>query len=130
MANKFHIEMITPDGKKIEDDIEILNVVTSSGALGVMAHHIPLIAIVEISHLNYKKDGKSYDFAIAGGVLNVKKEGVTLLADGFETKEEIDVERATRAKERAEERLSSKQENIDYKRAEIALKKAINRLSI
>ena len=122
--------MITPDGKKIEDDIEILNVVTSSGALGVMAHHIPLIAIVEISHLNYKKDGKSYDFAIAGGVLNVKKEGVTLLADGFETKEEIDVERATRAKERAEERLSSKQENIDYKRAEIALKKAINRLSI
>ena len=129
MANKFHFEMITPDGKKIEDDIEILNVV-SSGALGVMAHHIPLIAIVEISHLNYKKDGKSYDFAIAGGVLNVKKEGVTLLADGFETKEEIDVERATRAKERAEERLSSKQENIDYKRAEIALKKAINRLSI
>ena len=122
--------MITTDGKKIEDDIEVLNVVTSSGALGVMAHHIPLIAIVEISHLNYKKDGKSYDFAIAGGVLNVKKECVTLLADGFETKEEIDVERATRAKERAEERLSSKQENIDYKRAEIALKKAINRLSI
>ena len=130
MANKFHFEMITPDGKKIEDDIEILNVVTSSGALGVMAHHIPLIAIVEISHLNYKKDGKSYDFAIAGGVLNVKKEGVTLLADGFETKEELDVERATRAKERAEERLSSKHANIDYKRAEIALKKAINRLSI
>ena len=130
MANKFHFEMITPDGKKIEDDIEILNVVTSSGALGVMAHHIPLIAIVEISHLNYKKDGKSYDFAIAGGVLNVKKEGVTQLADGYETKEEIDVERATRAKERAEERLSSKQANIDYKRAEIALKKAINRLSI
>ena len=130
MANKFHFEMIKKKKKKIEDDIEILNVVTSSGALGVMAHHIPLIAIVEISHLNYKKDGKSYDFAIAGGVLNVKKEGVTLLADGFETKEEIDVERATRAKERAEERLSSKQENIDYKRAEIALKKAINRLSI
>ena len=130
MANKFHFEMITPDGKKIEDDIEILNVVTSSVALGVMAHHIPLIAIVEISHLKYKTDGNSYDFAIAGGVLNVKKEGVTLLADGFETKEEIDVERATRAKERAEERLSSKQENIDYKRAEIALKKAINRLSI
>lgn len=130
MANKFKLSMVTADGKKIVDEVEILNVVTSSGALGIMAHHLPLIAVIEISHLNYKKDGQTFEFSIGGGVLSVSNEEVSILADSFETKDEIDFERAEKAKLRAEERIKSKELNIDIKKAELSLKRALNRLSM
>ena len=130
MAKKFNFKVITPDGKLLEDECEILNVVSSSGCLGIMANHLPLVAVLEISHLNYKKNGVSTNIAIGGGVLNVKKEGATILAESFETKEDLDLKRAEESKRRAEERLQSKDPNIDMKRAEIALKKALNRLSL
>ncbi|SRR5574344_2161623 len=130
MANKFHFEMITADGKKTEDEVELLNVVTSSGAIGVMHSHTPLIAILVISHVRYKKDGKEFFYAISGGIINVQKDKTTILADSFESKDEIDIERAKKAKERAEKRLQTTDKDIDYKRAEIALKKAINRLDL
>ena len=95
-----------------------------------MANHLPLIAVIEISHLNYKKDGKIQEYAISGGILNVKKDEVSILADSFEAKEEIDYERAEKAKLKAEERLSSKEPNIDIKKAELSLKRALNRLTM
>ncbi len=130
MANKFKLQIISPDGKKINDEAEILNVVTSGGALGIMARHLPLVAVLTISHMNYKKDGMVYEFSISGGILNVTKEGTIVLAESFESKEEIDIERANKSKLRAEKRLESKDPNIDFKRAEISLKRALNRLSL
>ena len=130
MANKFNITMVTPDGKKHLDNCEILNVVTSSGALGIMANHLPLVAILEISHLNYKKDGQVYSYSISGGIITVKKEETILLLESFESEHEIDLKRAEESKQRAEKRLASKEEGIDIKRAEIALKRAINRISL
>lgn len=130
MANKFKLSIVTADGKKLVDDAEILNVVTSSGTLGIMAHHLPLIAVIEISHLNYKKDNQVYEFSISGGVLSVNNNEVSILADAFESKEEIDFTRAEEAKNRAENRLKSKEINIDIKRAELSLKRALNRLSM
>lgn len=130
MANKFKFKIYTSDGKSLTDEIEILNVVSSSGALGIMAHHLPMVAILEISHFNYKKNGVTYYFAIGGGVINVEKDGVTILAESFEAGNEIDFVRAELAKQRAETVLSSKEKNIGYFEAEIALKRAINRLSM
>ena len=130
MANKFKIKMVTPDGKSLLDEVEILNVITSSGALGIMANHLPLVAPIVISHNNYKKGGKSYDFATSGGIISVGKEETILLLDSFESKEEIDLERANNSKIRAENRLNSKDENVDIKRAEVALKRAINRITL
>lgn len=130
MARKFKINMVTADGKKLLDEAEILNVVTSSGCLGIMAHHLPLIAVIEISHLSYRKDGYLYEFSIGGGILNVAKDGVSILADSFESKDEIDFERAEKSKLRAEKRLESKEHNIDVKKAELSLKRALNRLTM
>ncbi|MDY2575516.1 MAG: ATP synthase F1 subunit epsilon [Bacilli bacterium] len=130
MANKFKIKMVTPDGKSLQDEVDILNVVTSSGALGIMANHLPLVATLVISHINYKKSGKSFDFATSGGIISVGKDETILLLDSFESKEEIDLERANNSKIRAENRLNSKDENIDIKRAEVALKRAINRITL
>ena len=130
MASKFDITLVTPDGKKHLDQAEILNVVTTSGALGIMSRHLPLVAILEISHLNYKRDGQVFEYSIAGGIINVKDNSAQILAESFESKEEIDLQRAENSKQRAEDRLASKEPNIDIKRAEIALKKAINRISL
>lgn len=130
MASKFNFRIVTPDGKKLEDQAEILNVVASSGALGIMANHLPLVAILTISHLNYRKNGKTYEFAISGGILDVKKDETIVLAESFESKDEIDEERALKSKLRAEERLNSHNPNIDIKRAEISLARALNRLSL
>lgn len=129
MANKFKLTIVTPDGKKVEDDATILNAVTTAGAVGILANHLPLVAVLEISHLNYRKDNELFEFAISGGVLNVKKDEVIVLAETFERKEDIDFIRAEEAKKRAEERLSSNDPDIDMKRAELALKRAMSRLS-
>lgn len=130
MAKKFDLTIVTPDGKKITDEVEILNCFTSGGAVGILAGHLPMVAVLEINKLNYKKDGQSYDFAISGGILNVKENEVIVLAETFESADDIDLDRATKAKERAEERLNNPKEDTDIARAELALKRAINRLSL
>ena len=135
MANTFSLKIVTPDGKELQDEVSILNCVTTAGAIGILANHIPLVAILPISHLNYKKpDGnsgiESIDIAIAGGVVSFKENEATVLAEAFETKEEIDRARAEEAKKRAEERLASDDPNIDVKRAELSLKRAMSRLSL
>lgn len=134
MANTFKLTIVTPDGKKIEDEAYILNVVTTNGAIGILAHHLPLVSVIEISHMNYKKYNENgelevVEIAISGGILNVSKEEVIVLAETFETKDEIDYDRAMDAKNRALERLNSHDENIDMERAELALKRALSRLS-
>ena len=94
-----------------------------------MAHHLPLIAIVEISHLSYVSNNVREEISIGGGVLHVENNEVNILADSFETKQELDYSRAEEAKLRAENRLKNK-ENIDFVRAELSLKRALNRLSL
>lgn len=130
MAKKFKFKIYTSDGKVLQDEIDLLNVVTTTGAIGILANHLPLIGIIDISQFNYKKDGGTFYFAISGGVLNIKKDGVTILAESFEQDTEIDFARAEEAKNRAEDRLKNHQLDIDIKRAEIALKKSLNRLSL
>ena len=129
MANLFDLTIVTPDGKKLNDSCYIVNVMTTSGVVGIMKGHLPLIGVIKISHLSYRNDDGSFDIAISGGILNVKEDGVSILAESFERKEDIDIERANKAKERALNHLESKDPNIDIKRAQLALERALNRLS-
>jgi len=134
MPKRFQFEILSPDGKHFEDHAEILNVRLSDGQIGIMAGHLPLIGVIETSWLNYKRDGQSFDFAISDGILNVQKDKVIILASSFESRDEIDLERAKRAEARAkgliEKAKKGHQDNVDLKRAQIALKKAINRISL
>jgi F-type H+-transporting ATPase subunit epsilon len=85
--------------------------------------------------MEYTKEGVKHYFALGGGILDVQKDHVLILADSFESKEEIDRERALEAKQRAEELLKKAKENplssnVDIKRANLALKRAMNRLTL
>ncbi|MCM3586882.1 F0F1 ATP synthase subunit epsilon [Mesobacillus maritimus] len=125
------VNVVTPDGPVYESDVEMVSTKAQTGELGIMPGHIPMVAPLEIGAVRLIKDGKTDLVAVSGGFLEVRPDTVTVLAQTAEKSNDIDVERAMRAKERAEQRLREKQqENVDFKRAELALRRAINRISI
>ena len=126
----FHLKIVTPKGIYKETDIEMLNLKTTAGQIGILANHIPLASGIEISEMNYIENGERKVFAIAGGFVYVNEEETTIIANAIESPEEIDIRRAEEAKQRAEGRLKAQLNDIDILRAEVALKKAINRIHV
>lgn len=126
----FHLKIVTPRGTYREVDVEQVNLRTTAGQIGVLAHHMPLASGIEISQMSYIKDNKREEFAIAGGFVYVGVNDTTIIANAIESKEEIDINRAQEAKRRAEQRLKEKSETVDYTRAEVALKRAMTRINV
>lgn len=129
--SKMRLHIVTPHGTYKDTDVDYLGISTTGGDLGILPHHIPLATGVTISEMHYEVDGKTYRFAIAGGFMYVDADNkVTVIGNAVESPEEIDLRRAEEAKQRAESRLKKRDQNIDTKRAEIALKKALIRISV
>ncbi len=126
----FLVKIITPQAKVRLIHTSILNIVTPSGEMGLLSHHMPIITMIKISKMSTIEESGRRVYAVAGGVLFYKDNEATLLAEAVESQEEIDLARAIAAKERAEQRLSSSSSEIDTKRAQIALSKALNRISL
>ena len=126
----FRLKIVTPKGIYKEADIEILNIRTTAGQTGILAGHLPLASGIQISEMNFIEKGQRCKYAIAGGFVYVNDHETTIIANSIESQEEIDLRRAEEAKQRAENRLNSKNPDMDLIRAEIALKKAINRISV
>ena len=125
----FLLEIYTPYGKYLDAFVEEIVVPTEEYVLGILANHSPLVAKVRTGKLEIKKDGDKAIYAITEGLINVKKDGVTILVNTIERKDEIDIDRAKEAKRRAEERLKEPL-NIDVERAQKALIRANNRIEI
>ena len=125
----FLLEIYTPYGKYLDRYVNELVVQTEEYVLGILPNHTPLVAKVKTSKMEIVQNGEKKCYAIAEGLLNVKKDSVTLLVESIESKEEIDIDRARQAKNRAEERLKQPL-NIDVERATKALIRANNRISI
>lgn len=126
----FLIKVITPQAKVRLINTSILNIVTPDGEMGLLSHHMPIITMIKISRMSTVEADGRHKYAIAGGVLFFKDNEMTLLANACESEDEIDLERALAAKERAEKRLAAGGEDLDLKRAKIALTKALNRISV
>ena len=124
------VRIVTPSGLYREDECSILNVRTIDGERGILSNHMPLVTMLEIGKMNYVTDKGREEFAVSGGMLYFHDNLATLLVDAVESKEEIDLERALSSKRRAEERLAKKDANLDIRRAELSLKRAINRISV
>jgi F-type H+-transporting ATPase subunit epsilon len=125
------VSVVTPDGPVYDSDVEMVSTKALTGELGILPGHIPMVAPLEIGAVRLKKEGKTDFIAVSGGFLEVRPDQVTVLAQAAEKASDIDVERAQKAKERAEQRMKdAKLEHIDFKRAELALRRAINRLTV
>ncbi|MBD7943332.1 MULTISPECIES: F0F1 ATP synthase subunit epsilon [Psychrobacillus] len=123
------VNIVTPDGPVYDSEIDMIIAKTASGEIGILPGHIPMVAPLEIGSVKLKKDGKSEFVAVSGGFIEVRPEKVTILAQSAEIASSIDLARAQEAKKRAEELLQSKQESVDFNRAELALKRALNRIN-
>jgi len=125
------VSVVTPDGPVYDSEVEMVSTKAQTGELGILPGHIPMVAPLEIGAVRLKKGGKTDFIAVSGGFLEVRPDQVTILAQAAEASTEIDIERALRAKERAEQRMKeAKLENVDFRRAELALRRAINRLTV
>jgi len=124
------VSVVTPDGKVLENDYEMLSCKAENGELGILPGHIPLVAPLTINAVRLKRDGQEELVAVSGGFLEVRPDKATILAQSAELPEDIDIERAKEAKERAEQYLQSQQDDIDRKRAELALNRALNRIKV
>jgi len=133
MAEKLKLEVVTPRGAVVSDDVDIVTAPGTYGEFGILANHAPFLSTIKIGVLTYKKDGHEDELMVSGGFCEVSNNKVTFLVESAERGADIDVERALRAKERAEKRLAeaiSKQEKIDRARAEAALQRALSRLKV
>ncbi|GER66386.1 ATP synthase epsilon chain [Weizmannia acidilactici] len=126
----YEASVVTPDGPVYHGEVEMVIAKAKSGELGILYGHIPLVAPLEIGAVRFKKGEQEDLVAVSGGILEVRSDQVTILAQAAETPEQIDIRRAEEAKQRAERRLQSHQDDIDFKRAELALKRAINRIDV
>lgn len=130
MSSKtFKLEVITPERKLFSGDVEGVIAPATEGFLGILYNHAPMVASLKIGVLEYKVNGKYRKMTLCGGYLEVSNNVVSVLADTAELPEEIDVERAEKAKQRAEERIHKHPPGTDVARAELALKKALLRIS-
>ncbi len=124
------LNILTPKGVYFEGDVSICNVKTQDGELGILANHIPLVTMLEIGAMNFIDESGRRTFALSGGMLYVATDETTILTEAIEESDEIDVLRATQAKERAKARLEAKQDETDLVRAQTALQKAITRIQV
>lgn len=125
----FLLEIFTPFGKYFDRYAEELVIQTDDYVLGILPNHTPLVSKVKVSKMYIIQNGDKKCYAIGEGLLNITKDGVTLLLESIESKDDIDIDRAKDAKKRAEQRLATLV-NIDVERAQRALNRANNRISV
>ncbi len=129
MADTFQLEVVTPERLVIKDVAEEMQIPGKNGYLGILPGHAPLITELGVGEISYRAEGATHHLCIAWGFAEVLPHKVTILAETAERAEEIDVARAQRARQRAEERLRSGGE-LDYDRALVALERATTRLEV
>jgi F-type H+-transporting ATPase subunit epsilon len=128
--NTFQLEIVTPTKLVVKDAAEEAQIPGLTGYLGILPGHAPLITELGVGVITYKASGAAHTLSVAWGFAEVLPDKVTILAEAAERPQEIDVERAQKSKDRAEERLKSNDPQVDYARAEDALQRAETRLNV
>jgi len=131
VADALQLEIATPMRLVVADMVDEVIAPGSEGYFGVLRGHAPFLTTLGVGELTYRKGRDEYHLAIAGGFAEVRNDKVIILADSAERPDEIDRERADRARQRAEQRLGGRgQEETDYARCAAALARALTRLHV
>jgi F-type H+-transporting ATPase subunit epsilon len=132
------LELVAPAGRVFEGDVEMVVLPATTGELGILPRHAPLVAQLSIGRLRALKPGGEWlNFAVAEGFAKVQFNKVIVLADACEEASQIDVERVKKSIERATHRLEMHRlgtvpdgEDVDPYREQLALRRARNRLKV
>ncbi len=124
------LEVVTPDRSVVTERVDEVEIPGAEGYFGVLPGHTPLLAMLQVGELWYRKGGEKVYLSIAFGFAEALPDRVTILAQLAERADEIDIARAEAAKRRAEERIATPAAEMDYERARIAMMKALIRLQV
>lgn len=128
------VSIVTPDGKVYErEDARLVIVRTKSGQLGIMPNHVPVIASLEVDEVKVKSGSDVDEIAVNGGFVEFSNNNLTVIADSAEKQGDIDVDRASAARDRAQKALEiarQKHDNQEILRNQVALRRAINRMHV
>jgi F-type H+-transporting ATPase subunit epsilon len=129
---KLHLEIVTPAKITVSQDVDMVVAPGSLGEFGILEGHVPFLSGLVPGELRYTVDDKTEFLAVTSGFAEVSDDNVSILVDAAETAQDIDVERAKQAVERATERLAKDRsaEDVDFIRAEAALKRAMMRIKV
>jgi len=131
LPTQLNLELTTPDRLVIREAVTAVSLPGLRGYLGILPGHAPLLSELAPGEVSYTQGATTHYLAVSWGFIEVLPDRVIVLAQTSERPEEIDFERAKRAKQRAEDRLTkSTDPNLDWKRAEAALERAIARLQV
>lgn len=132
LPTKLTLEIVTPERALVSEQVDEVELPGAEGYFGVLPGHTPLLAALQVGELWYRIGQDKHFLVIAFGFAEVLPDRVTVLAQVAERAQEIDVERAERARRRAEERLAkvSPQTDMDFERARVSLMKSLIRLQV
>ncbi|HMV49048.1 MAG TPA: F0F1 ATP synthase subunit epsilon [Blastocatellia bacterium] len=130
MADKLNLEVITPERRVLSEAVDEVVVPGLGGELGILPEHTPLISQLQTGVLVYRQGADRKQLHVSGGFVEVQPDRVSVLSDVAEKPEEIDLERAQRAKEQAERELKSQGEDVDFRSAEQKLQRALTRIQL
>ena len=127
----YNLKVLTPEKVFFQGQTQQLIAKTTSGNVGILAGHMPYVASIVPSELKIKVEGEFRSAAISGGLIKVAADGnVTILSPAIEWSDEIDVARAQRSKERAENALKVQASIEEFDLAQQRLRRALNRLAV
>ena len=128
--NAIKLIVVTPEREVVREEVEELQVPGSEGYFGVLPGHAPLFSELKVGELAYRKGTRWTFLAVAWGFAEVQPDQVRILAETAERAQEIDLERAQRARQRAEELIARGGEDVDYNKALVALERALIRIQV
>jgi F-type H+-transporting ATPase subunit epsilon len=125
-----HVEITSQDRSVYSGEADIVVVPGTLGEMGILPHHSPLLSTMKFGLIKVRYKGEEKVFTVAGGIVEVQPDQVTILADSAENVEEIDISRAESAKQRAEEMLQKviPQDTDTYLTLQSALRRSNLRL--
>ncbi len=132
MTDSGHLQLIitTPKGEVLRDRAAYVVVPTTEGYIGILPRHIHLVSILSAGVLSYRREqgGQRHMVSVSAGFVEVAENEISVLADAAERPDEIDIDRARQALQRAERRLETDSEDVDALRARAAIERAVARL--
>ena len=124
------LKVVTPERALVHEQVDEVQVPGLEGYLGLLPGHAPMFSQLTIGELSYRQGGTEHTIAIAEGFVEVLEDEVRVLADVAEPSDEVDLERATEARRRADQLVSGGGEDVDYPRALAALERANVRIRL
>ena len=129
---KIFLEVVTPEKVVVSQDVDMVVAPGTEGGFGVLPGHVLFLSGIIPGEMRFKSGSETVSLAVTTGFAEVSDDKVSVLVDAAEKGTEVDIERAQQAVARARERLAKGKgaEDIDYARAEVALKRAIARIRV